>query len=281
MTIKRYICFLCVFLLINLVSCAPDNTYVTSEGALSVCFFDVGQGDSAFVECNGKTMLIDAGEKKYADRIIEYIENRNYTRIDYLVITHPHSDHIGGMPEIIRNFEIGEIFLSCEHDTRAFEDMIDAIIEKGLGVLSPSPGERFELGGAEITVLGPVNSGGGNINNESIVLKVSFNGRGFLFTGDAEKEAERDILDSCADASADVMKVAHHGSKSSTAKNFLSAVSPEIAVISVGSDNKYGHPDKNTVSRLNGAGTKVYRTDLNGDILITTDGETLEVHTER
>jgi competence protein ComEC len=225
-------------------------------------------------------MLIDTGEREHADKLIEYIESRGISRIDVLVGSHPHSDHIGGMAQIIRHFEIGEVLMpNVQHSTRLFEDMLDALIEKDLSVRSPLAGERFMLGSAAVEVLSPHRTTYDRLNNHSIVFRITYGEHAFLFMGDAEIEAEADILAMDADISANVLKVGHHGSITSTSSAFLTAVAPDIAIISVGAGNIYGHPSNTILSRLRGIGATVFRTDLCGNIVIRSDGETLEVLT--
>ena len=245
---------------------------------LSVHFIDVGQGDSILIVCGDKTMLIDAGESENSDTVISYIEGLSVEQLDIAVITHPHSDHIGGMIGVVTHFNTGDIYMPrVQANTRVFEDLLDAILAKGLSVRSPAPGDSVMLGSAEITFFGPVEIDEGNLNNCSIVLKITYGEKRFLFMGDAETDEESDILQSGADVSADVLKVGHHGSETSTGSGFLQAVLPENAVISVGGDNNYGHPDGDTLAKLAAAGAKVYRTDLSGNIIITTDGNTFEI----
>jgi len=252
------------------------------DGVLYITFLDVGQGDSIFIANNGMTMLIDAGEQEYADDIIRYIRRYGYSRIDVLVATHAHADHIGGMVDVIGRFDIGSILMpNVQHNTQTFERTLDAILAKNISVYSPTPGDTFEIGAAKVTVLAPFRLSRNDINNSSIVLKVEYGDHAFIFTGDTEAAAEAEILAAGFDISANVLKVSHHGSHSSTTESFLLAVSPEIAVISVASDNSYGHPHRAVLDRLNRIGATIYRTSTHGNIEMNTDGTSLNVKTQR
>jgi len=254
-----------------------------AHGELTVTFIDVGQGDSALVRhSDGTTMLIDAGDRGLGPQIIAYLRGIGVYRIDYLVGTHPHADHIGGMEEIVRQMEIGQILMpNVQHDTRTFERLMDAIYEQGLTVRTPRPGERIAIGGAEVTILSSARPSGTNINNDSIIMKVRFGEHSFIFTGDAEHLAEGALVNKGINISATVLDAGHHGSRTSTGQEFLNAVSPQIVVIQVGADNGHGHPHREVRDRLAETGARVYRTDINGTIIITTNGADLQVNTER
>ncbi len=250
---------------------APDN-----DGQLVVHFLDVGQGDSAFVELpDGQCMLIDASVSSYGDKIVETIEGYGYTEIDYLVATHPHADHIGGMTDVVEGFEIGEVYMSKATSTsKTFEGLLTAISDKGLQIHTAKTGVTiYSDDETEIEILAPVSESYEETNNYSAVVKITYGSNSFLFTGDAEELSENEMLDECYDKlRADVLKVGHHGSSSSTSDAFLQAVSPKYAVISCGADNSYGHPHKETISRLNDMGIDYYRTDMNGTVTISCNG---------
>jgi len=249
---------------------------------LSVSFIDVGQGDSIFVVSGNSTMLIDTGERVQARKVINFIERYGFSRIDILVGTHPHSDHIGGMADIINRFEIGKILMPrVQHNTRTFENALDAIIKNNLTVRSPAAGEIFKLGAATVTVVGPHKVIDNSLNNYSLVLRLTFDSYSFLFTGDAEHALEADILTSCVNISSTVLKVGHHGSRTSTGAAFLAAVSPEIAVIQVGQGNRYGHPNTVVLNRLKAAGVEIYRTDIHGTVVAVIFGGALSIATEK
>jgi competence protein ComEC len=252
------------------------------DGTLYVSFIDVGQGDSIFLSYNDETMLIDAGEREYGSVVSDYIRERGFSQIDVVVATHPHSDHIGGMAEVIRNFDVGRVLMpDAQANTQVFENMLDAVGDKNIFAETPEPGDSFMFGDAEVTVLAPFEKSEDNLNNDSIVLKVTCGGKVFMLTGDAETVVEGQILHAGFDVRAVVLKVGHHGSSSSTGDKFFQAVSPEIAVISLGADNSYGHPHREILSKLNDAGIDIYRTDLNGTVIISTDGVNLNIETDK
>lgn len=246
-----------------------------AESDFSIHFIDVVQGDSIFIVSGGETMLIDAGDAKYADRVIKYLEDRGIKRIDYVVGTHPHADHIGGLARVIESFEIGGVWMpNIVHTTKTYENLIDTITKKGLTVSYPNPGESAAFGLAEVSVVAPFKMDKKALNNCSIVLRIAYDGFAFLFTGDAETKVENEIIASKANISADVIKIGHHGSTSSTSENFLRIVDPHYAIILVGEDNSYGHPMKAILNRLESHGVGVFRTDEQGDIVVAVeDGE--------
>lgn len=239
---------------------------------LAVHFIDVGQGDSALIELpNGKTMLIDAGEKAESDEVISYLNERHIENLDYVIGTHPHSDHIGGMADVIYEFPIGKMYMpKVAHNSKAFETMLDAVEAEGVDVYSAKAGVLiYEDEMTKIQIIAPCSDYYEELNDYSAVIRLDYGETSFLFMGDAEQLSENEIT---ADVRADVLKVGHHGSKSSSSKNFLYRVMPEIAVISVGEGNDYGHPSKPVVKRLGEIGAKVLRTDEYGDIVIFSDG---------
>ena len=251
------------------------------KNKLLVHFLDVGQGDCELV-ClpSGKVMLIDAGDNGEESIITRYLDKLGIKRIDYLVATHPHADHIGGMEEIIKGYEIGEIYMPrVEAESKTFERMLDAIDEKGLLIHTGEAGKViFSEDSIKARILSPPK---GKLyedkNNNSLVIKLEYQDRSFLFTGDIEEDAERDILSAKEYIFADVLKVAHHGSSTSSISEFIDKTQPQYAVISCGEGNEYGHPHKETLDKLESLGIKVLRTDELGTIIITTDGKNLEV----
>ena len=246
------------------------------SGTAAVHFIDVGQGDSILITTADGAMLIDTGEAENAQTVIDYIRAQGVTRLDYAMATHPHSDHMGGMAKVIDALPIGE-FLAPDvtHTTVSFERMLDALEARGLGITTPAVGARFTLGGCVFTVLSPENPSENDLNNASLVLRMDYGGTSFLFTGDAESAAEKEMLASGLDLDCDVLKTGHHGSGTSSTKAFLAAVSPDIAVISCGTGNNYGHPHADAVSRLEAAGAAILRTDWEGTIVLVTDGQTI------
>jgi len=247
-----------------------------------ITYLDVGQGDAELIQSGGQTMLIDAGGNSTAKSLVNLLQNKGITKIDVLVGTHPHEDHIGGLDAVINQFDIGTIYMpEVAATTKTFEDVLTAIETKGLTVTSPKPGKTFTLGTATGTILAPNGKDYDDLNNYSIVIRVTYGNTSFLFAGDAETKSENEILAKGFNVHAEVLKVGHHGSTSSTSDNFLKAVSPEYAVIEVGKGNDYGHPHQETLDKLNTAKVKIYRTDLNGNITFTSDGNKITVETEK
>lgn len=273
---------LCITFIFFLSSCGaaegPEpEAPPAAEPKLTVTFLDVGQGDAALVECDGAAMLIDGGAPGQSSKLYSALKRRGITRLDYLVATHPDADHIGGLAGALEAATVGTAYCSvAEHDTDTFRTFQRKLEEKGVPLAVPEAGDSFPLGGSTVQLLGPLRQSG-DTNNSSLVLRLVCGETALLFTGDAEREEEQDLLTAGCDLSATLLKVGHHGSDSSTSYPFLREVMPRYAVLSVGADNPYGHPDENTLSRLRDAGVQVFRTDLQGDITVTGDGHTLTV----
>lgn len=250
------------------------------EGTLNVHFIDVGQGDSVFIELpNGETMLIDAGEWTAAEDVIEYIKESEAKKIDYLIGTHPHSDHIGGLADVVNEFAIGKAYMpKVSNSTKTFERLLDAIEENNVDVYTAKAGVNiYEDDEMVIEIVAPVSSGYESLNDYSAVIRLIYGKTSFLFMGDAETFSENEIK---GNINSDVLKVGHHGSKTSSSKEFLQRVMPQIAVISVGEDNDYGHPSKTVLNRLEDIGAKTLRTDEYGDIIIQSDGNNITLVSE-
>ena len=258
----------------------PAQGSQTDGSTFSVHFIDVGQADAALVECDGEYMLIDGGNRADSNLIYSVLQREGVNRLSILVATHAHEDHIGGLPGAF-NYATADLTLCpvTEHNSGVFKTFAQYAEEKGGGITVPAVGDTYRLGSATVVILGV--NGGEDTNDTSIILKITYGSTSFLFTGDAEGPAEETVLNSGADLSATVLKVGHHGSAGSTSYRFLREIMPEYAVISVGTDNSYGHPTEEALSRLRDAGAKVYRTDLQGDIYVTSDGETVTVTTDR
>lgn len=236
-------------------------------------FIDVGQGDCALVICDGKAMLIDGGNSGDGEKIVAYLKKQGVSSIDVLIATHPHSDHIGGLPYVVENVEIKSAYISpLVYTSKTYESLLDSLYEQGVQTRTPKAGESYELGGAECRFISP-GSGYDDANNSSLVLRVNYKDISVLFTGDIEDEAEEQILKSGEKIKSTLLKVAHHGSDTSSTEEFIDAVSPEIAVISVGKDNSYGHPSERVLERLGSA--ELRRTDLEGTIVYVSEGKSL------
>ena len=269
---------------------AQNDTIVTSvgvgrndddnaESSLRVNFIDVGQGDSEFIELpNGETLLIDAGTNETGADVVNYIESLGYSSIDYVVGTHPHEDHIGGLDDVIRTFDVESVYMpKVTADTKTFEDVLDAVDEKGLTINTAKAGVTLVDGDRlSVKMLAPVLDEYDNTNDYSAVIKVVYGDTSFLFTGDAEEYAESLIT---GDVSADVLKVGHHGSSTSTGEAFLERVSPSYAVISCGLGNSYGHPHIETMEKLGSLGIPVLRTDEMGTVVAESDGTEINIKT--
>lgn len=260
-------------------SSATSNTNI--EGELVLTMIDVGQADSFLLEQNGKTALIDCGTRSTGKDVVEYLQNEGITRIDYVFGTHPHDDHMGGMYDVITNFEIGTIILpevkANEVTTNWYIKLMTEIKNGGYNLEYAKEGTIYDLGDATMKIIGPISLPESNLNNYSTVLKVSFGEMDIIMTGDAEITVEEEILEKYQDElDAEILKMGHHGSDTSTSDEFLKAISPEYALISAKIGNKYEHPIKSVMQKLENADIEVYRTDENGtvEVTITTDNIT-------
>jgi len=258
----------------------PGDDQTALFDQLKVHFLDVGQADSILVQLpNKQNMLIDAGNNDDGDKVVNYLNKAGVKQIDYLVGTHPHEDHIGGMDTVIKNVTIGRVYMpKVTNTTRTFEDVLIAVKDNGLKIITAKAGLKIVDNDAiQAVMLAPHSSEYEDLNNYSAVIKLTFGEVSFLFTGDAGMQSETEILAGGISLQADVLKVGHHGSYSSTTVAFLQAVQPKYAVICVGAGNDYGHPHKETLTRLQGI--KVFRTDLNGTVVFLTDGREINVTT--
>lgn len=277
--IKKLLAILLIFLQLFYIGCNNENIAAnTINNDLIVHFIDVGQGDSILIQVNNKNLLIDSGSKSERTKIINYLNSLDIHSLDYVIATHPHEDHIGNMAEIINTYPINKFYApKIENTTKTFELMIEALKNNNLKINSIHDGTNsIKLGkNTKVHVFSPMSDEYDNLNNYSPVIKLEYGDTSFLFTGDAEKEIEQAILAENYDISADVIKIAHHGSTTSTSPEFIEAVDPYISVISVGIDNCYGHPNKKTLSLLANYDLTIFRTDIDGTIRLYSDGKNI------
>lgn len=255
------------------------------ENPLKVHFIDIGQGDSTLIQTpSGENVLIDAGPGSEKDTLRAYLGASGIDTIELLVFTHPHEDHIGGGEMVLSLCKVKEVLLpDYTTNTAVFKRLLDAIETEGCTVTQAVPHDSFTIDSVLFSVLGPIQSDYEDLNNASAVLRMQYGTVSFLLTGDAEKKAEQDILQSFSDAPlhSDVLKVGHHGSSTSSHDAFLEAVCPEYAVISCAYQNEYGHPNEKTLQRLRGIHAKILRTDQNGTVVFETNGSSLRCRAER
>lgn len=255
-----------------------------ADGNAKVHFINVGQGDSELIiSDDGKTILIDTGEAEYGATVVNYLKSLGITHLDYVIATHPHSDHMGGMATVVlSDITIGKIIIPQIPEefiptTKTFEGFLDAVSDKGYK-LSAAKTETFDFGSGKISIF-TTDYDDDNLNNYSVVTRFDFGNSSFLFTGDMESKVEKELLKVGYDVDVDVLKVGHHGSSTSSSKDFLNVVTPDYCVIECG-DNSYNHPHSDIVERLKGYTDIILRTDINGHVVFTTDGNTLEYTTE-
>lgn len=259
----------------------PDSNPVFNEveSNLIVRFIDVGQADAILIQNQGKNMLIDAGNNEDGELLVKYFEQLGIKQFSYIIGTHPHEDHIGGLDDVINSFIVDKIYLPDAITTTAtFMDVLDAIENHHLTYTVPKIGEVFHLGEATLLVI-YTGTDTSDLNNTSIVLRLDFGENSFLFTGDATDKTEKKILNQNIEV--DVLKVAHHGSNYSTTNEFLETVNPKYAIISVGKDNSYKHPHKEIIQKFKQFGTKIYRTDQLGTIMVHSNGSEFRITTEK
>lgn len=270
------ICFFSLFI----VGCMSVNENSVSNNKMIVHYINVGQGDSILVQVNNKNMLIDAGPKDSKEQLISYLKSLKIESLDYVIATHPHEDHIGNMADVINNFHVVNFYApKVESTTKTFEMMILALKNNNLKInVIKADMDSIDLGeGTTVSVFSPNKEKYENLNNYSPIIKVEYGQNSFLFTGDAEKEVEKEVLSAGYNISADVLKLGHHGSSSSTSEEFFKKVNPSIGVISLGIDNSYGHPHKETLDLIKKNNITLYRTDLDGNVVLVSDGQNITI----
>ena len=285
--------FLVLVLCFSFVSCSKpsgDNPFSDDpadtsapQGELAVHFLDVDQGDAILIIDGNKTMMIDTGDwpnDEYKKYMLDYIKDLGITVIDYLILTHPDADHIGGAPEVINTFEVKNCIMpDCTKTTSVFTRTLTALEDRNVNVLLPIVGDEYTLNEAKIRILAPIGESYKDTNDYSVVFRLQYGERSILFTGDAEQMSESEMVAryKASDLDADVLKVGHHGSRTSTSEAFLQLVDPDYAVISCGVGNSYGHPHDPVIARLNNREIEIYRTDEDGTIVLLTDGKTVSL----
>ncbi len=259
-----------------------SNDIDLDKNNLNIHYMDVGQADSILITLNGSAMLIDAGNNDDGRDVVDYLTSQNISKLDYVIGTHPHEDHIGGLDDVIKGFKIEKLIMpKAQTNTKTFEDVLDAAKKKKLSVTTPKIGATYSLADAEFTILSCRNDTPENLNLSSVVIRLVYGENSFIFCADAEIENENDMLNSKYELKSNVIKLGHHGSSTSSSEKFLKAVDPGLAIISVGKDNDYGHPHSKIVKRLNRLGIKAYRTDLNGTIILSSDGENINIKLQK
>lgn len=249
------------------------NENISVNGELKVHFIDVGQADSILIENKDEYILIDAGNNADSDLVVNYIKENNIKNLKYVIGTHPHEDHIGGLDKVIDNFNIGTLYMpKVTATTKTFKDVVASAKSKKLNFTVPKVEEKFTVGDSTCTIFAPNSESYEDMNEYSIVIKLEYGDTSFLFTGDAETVSEKEMINKGFNLKSTVLKLGHHGSHTSTSEEFLNKVNPTYGVITVGQDNDYGHPRQNVMERLKNKGIKVYRTDEQGTIIATSNG---------
>lgn len=246
---------------------------------MKVHFIDVGQGDSILIEANGRYMLIDAGQNDKGSTVVKYLNKLGVKKLDYVIATHPHNDHIGGIDTVINAFKIGKVIMSnVTVDSETYEDVLDAIKDKNVKTIEAKVGKEYHLGDASFIIISPNGTDYDSLNDYSVGIKLTYGSNSFILAGDAQEISEKEMLENGIDLSADVLKLSHHGSSTSNKNSFLDKVDPEYAVISVGTGNKYEHPHSETMQAMKDRDINVYRTNEQGTIIFTSNGKSISVN---
>lgn len=261
-----------------------NNKSLLTSDDVSIHYIDVGQGDCELILDHGKTVLIDAGEVDKGNVVVRYLKSLGIKKIDLFIGTHPHTDHIGGFLTVAKNFDIDRIIIpeipeNMIPTTSTYKNFLKLIKEKKISVDRAEMGKHYKIGEGSLNILGPIGKSYTEINDWSVAARYVYKDTSFLFCGDMEKESEKDLLSSNQLIKSDVLKLNHHGSKTSNTKKFLDAVAAKIFVIEVGKDNTYNHPSAEVMKRLKDA--KIYRTDCDGTIVISTDGKKIDIKSQK
>ena len=251
------------------------NSYKVNPNLMYVHYINVDQGDAILIQVNNKNLLIDSGPKNHKKQLVKFLTDLNISKLDYVIATHPHEDHIGNMNTVLNSYKVQSFYAPKVYSyTKSFEQMIDSLKSNNLKINPIKRGcNTINLGfQTNVEVFSPINDTYDNENNYSPVIKISFGNNSFLFTGDAEKEIEDKLILLNDDLKADILKVSHHGSSSSTSDSFLNRVSPKYGVISVGKNNIYDHPNDTIISKLNTYNIDILRTDIRNNITLISDG---------
>ncbi|MBI6019595.1 MBL fold metallo-hydrolase [Clostridium perfringens] len=255
-----------------------QNSKVPKDSKLMISYMDVGQGDAAYIKVNGNDILIDAGPRSNSKELLEQLKAKNIDDFELVIATHPHEDHIGGMVDVFKEYEVKAFYSpKITHTTKTYENLVKAVKDEGLKTKELKGGMVIDLGeGAKFEVFTPQKSEYEELNDYSPIMKLSFGDTSYLFTGDAEKLAEEEALAKYKTSlDSDVIKFGHHGSSSSSSNAFIEAVSPKYGIISCAKDNKYGHPHRETLDIIKKYNIKTFRTDTDGEIILTSDGKSI------
>lgn len=260
------------------------NGPVNPDSSFSIYYLDVGQGDCTIIKSNDNVMMIDTSTKNHTLDIQEALKSLSIEKIDYLVITHQHDDHMGSAKDIIDKYEVANIIMPKLSDinmvtTTGYESLLKSIANRNVNAIPATVGESFKLGDATVQIFSPSQQDE-DLNNMSVVLKVVYGETSFIFQGDAEKTVEKQLLNSDYDLNADVIKLGHHGSNTSSTEKYLKAVNPQYAIISCGADNSYGHPHDEVIDRLKNNNISFFVTAQTGDVTVTSDGENIDIQTQ-
>ncbi|AXH52807.1 ComEC/Rec2 family competence protein [Clostridium perfringens] len=255
-----------------------QDSKVPKDSELMISYMDVGQGDAAYIKVNGNDILIDAGPRSNSKELLEQLKAKNIDDFELVIATHPHEDHIGGMVDVFKEYEVKAFYSpKITHTTKTYENLVKAVKDEGLKTKELKGGTVIDLGeGAKFEVFTPQKSEYEELNDYSPIMKLSFGDTSYLFTGDAEKLAEEEALAKYKTSlDSDVIKFGHHGSSSSSSNAFIEAVSPKYGIISCAKDNKYGHPHRETLDIIKKYNIKTFRTDTDGEIILTSDGKSI------